>query len=45
MKTYTTPTTILFETIDVDAGNVWLHKSFIAKPTETTSVPLDSTGR
>ncbi len=45
VKTYTTPTTILFETIDVDAGNVWLHKSFIAKPTETTSVPLDSTGR
>jgi hypothetical protein len=41
VKTYTTPTTVLFETQDVDADNIWLHKSFINKGQETVTVPLD----
>jgi hypothetical protein len=41
VKTYTAPTTVLFETLDVDADNVWLHKSFINKGQESVTVPLD----
>jgi hypothetical protein len=41
VKTYTTPTTVLFETLDVDADNLWLHKSFINKGQESVTVPLD----
>jgi hypothetical protein len=41
LKTYSTPTTILFETIDTDADNIWIHKSFITKAGEKVSVPLD----
>jgi hypothetical protein len=45
VKTCSTPTTILFETIDTDADNVWIHKSFIAKTGENVSVPLDRNRR
>ncbi len=45
VKTYTTPTTVLFETLDVDADGLWLHKSFINKGKETVIVPLDRDSR
>lgn len=41
VKTYTTPTTVLFETLDVEAKEAWIHKSFINKGKETVVVPLD----
>jgi ARG/rhodanese/phosphatase superfamily protein len=41
VKTYTTPTTVLFETLDLTAGRAWIHKSFINKEKETMTVPLD----
>jgi len=41
VKTYTTPTTVLFETLDLDADDVWIHKSFINKGKENVVVPLD----
>jgi hypothetical protein len=36
-----TPTTVLFETLDMDADGLWIHKSFINKRKETVIVPLD----
>lgn len=45
VKTYTTPTTILFETQDLEADEVWIHKSFINKGKETVVVPLDHDSR
>jgi ARG and Rhodanese-Phosphatase-superfamily-associated Protein domain len=45
VKTYTTPTTLLFETLDMDAGGAWIHKSFLNKGTEKVVVPLDSGAR
>jgi hypothetical protein len=45
VKTYTTPTTVLFETQDLDADAVWIHKSFINKGKETVVVPLDRDSR
>jgi hypothetical protein len=45
VKTYTTPTTILFETQDLEADDVWIHKSFIHKGKETVVVPLDRDSR
>jgi ARG and Rhodanese-Phosphatase-superfamily-associated Protein domain len=45
VKTYATPTTVLFETIDEDAGGIWLHKSFINKGQERVVVPLDRDSR
>jgi hypothetical protein len=41
VKTYTTPTTVLFETLDLDADGAWVHKSFIHKEKATVVVPLD----
>jgi len=41
VRTYTTPTTVLFETLDLDADATWIHKSFINKGKETLAVPLD----
>lgn len=41
VRTHTTPTTILFDTLDADAGNNWIHKSFISKVGESVTVPLD----
>jgi hypothetical protein len=41
VRTLTTPTTVLFETIDLQADGVWIHKSFINKGKETVTVPLD----
>jgi hypothetical protein len=41
VKTYTTPTTVLFETLDMLADALWLHKSFINKGHVSTVVPLD----
>jgi hypothetical protein len=41
VKVYTTPTTLLFETLDLAADDLWLHKSFINKGKETVVVPLD----
>jgi hypothetical protein len=41
VKVYTTPATVLFETLDLEAGGAWIHKSFINKGTETVVVPLD----
>ena len=45
VKTYTTRTTVLFETRDLDADDVWLHKSFINRGTESVVVPLDQGSR
>jgi hypothetical protein len=41
VKTLTTPSTVLFETIDLQADGVWIHKSFINKGKETVKVPLE----
>jgi hypothetical protein len=41
VRTFTTPTTVLFETLDQGADGVWIHKSFINKGKETVTVPLD----
>ena len=45
VKTYATTTTVMFETLDDDAGGIWLHKSFINKGLERVVVPLDSDSR
>jgi hypothetical protein len=45
VKTYTTSTTVLFETLDLEADNLWIHKSFINKGKETVVVPLDRESR
>jgi hypothetical protein len=45
VKTYTTPTTVLFETFDLDADSHWLHKSFVNKGQEKIVVPLDRESR
>jgi len=45
VKTYTSPTTVLFETLDLDADSVWIHKSFINKGQEKVVVPLDRNSR
>ncbi len=45
VKTYTTPTTVMFETRDVEADDVWLHKSFINRGGESLVVPLDPNSR
>jgi hypothetical protein len=45
VRTYTTPTTVLFETLDVDADNIWLHKTFINQGQQTVTVPLDRESR
>jgi hypothetical protein len=45
VKTYTTPTTVLFETLDLDAGGAWVHKSFIHKGSRNVVVPLDRDSR
>ncbi len=45
VKIYTTPATVLFETMDMDADGVWLHKSFINKGKEKVVVPLDRNSR
>jgi hypothetical protein len=42
VKTYTTTTTVLFETQDLEADGAWIHKSFIHKGSESVVVPLDS---
>jgi hypothetical protein len=42
VRTFSTPTTVLFETRDLEAGDVWLHKTFIQKEKEGIVVPLDS---
>jgi hypothetical protein len=41
VKVYTTPTTLLFETLDLEADGACIHKSFINKGTQTVVVPLD----
>ena len=41
VRTFTTPGTILFETLDTQADGIWIHKSFINKGKETVTVPLD----
>jgi hypothetical protein len=45
VKTYTTPTTLLFETLDMEADGLWIHKSFINKGKQTVVVPLDRDSR
>ena len=44
VKTYTTPTTMLFETLDVDAGRVWVHKTLINRGKDKLAIPLDRDG-
>ncbi len=44
VKTYTTPTTVLFETLDIDAGRVWVHKSLINRGKDKLVIPLDRDG-
>jgi hypothetical protein len=45
VRSFTTSTTVLFETQDLDADAVWIHKSFIQKESEKIAVPLDSSSR
>jgi hypothetical protein len=45
VRTYTTPATVLFETLDMDADGVWIHKSFVNKGKESVTVPLDRGSR
>src|SRR5262249_38468322 len=45
VKTCTTPTTVLFETLDMEADGAWIHKSFINKGKEGVIVPLDRGSR
>lgn len=45
VKTYATPTTVLFETRDMDADDVWLHKSFVYRGKDGVVVPLDHESR
>ena len=45
VRTYSTPSTVLFETLDLDADGIWLHKSFINKGQERVVVPLDPDSR
>jgi hypothetical protein len=42
VRTFSTPTTVLFETQDLGADGVWLHKTFVQKEKEGIVVPLDS---
>jgi hypothetical protein len=41
IQTYATPTTVMFETLDMDAGGLWIHKSLIRKGKDMVEVPLD----
>lgn len=41
VHTFTTDTTVLFETQDLDADGLWIHKSFIEKEKDGVVVPLD----
>jgi hypothetical protein len=41
LRTRTTATTLLLETLDVDAGGRWLHKCFLLKGDDGVVVPLD----
>jgi hypothetical protein len=41
VRTLTTPSTVLFETLDTQTGDVWIHKSFINKGKEVVTVPFD----
>lgn len=41
VRTYTTPATVLFETLDLQANGAWIHKSFINRGKETVKVPLE----
>lgn len=47
VRTYTTENTVLFETLDIDADSVWVHKSFIKRGQEKegVTVPLDRDSR
>lgn len=45
VRILTTPTTVLFETQDLDANGVWVHKTFIEKEKENIQVPLDGNSR
>jgi hypothetical protein len=42
VRTFTTDTTVLFETQDLDADGLWIHKTFIQKERDGVVVPLDS---
>ncbi len=41
VNSYTAASTVLFETLDLEANGQWLHKSFIHKGKPTVVVPLD----
>jgi hypothetical protein len=42
LNTYTTPSTVLFETLDLEANAAWIHKGFINQgKQQTVTVPLD----
>ena len=45
LRTYVTPTTLLFETVDREMDETWLHKSFINRGNPTVVVPLDRESR
>jgi hypothetical protein len=45
LRTYVTPTTLLFETVDREMDGIWLHKSFINRESSTVVVPLDRDSR
>ena len=41
MRTYTTPDTLLFETIDLEAGETWIHKNIVPRDDDPIVVPID----
>jgi len=41
VNTYSTASTVLFETEDLEANGAWIHKSFISRGQERMVVPLD----
>jgi hypothetical protein len=51
VRMYTSPSTVLFETLDMDADAAWVHKSFINKGKDKEKgkddvvVPLDQDSR
>jgi len=41
VRTFTTTSTVLFETIDLQADKTWIHKSFINKGKERVNAPAE----
>lgn len=40
MRTYTSPDILLFETIDLEANETWIHKNFVPRDNDPVTVPI-----